>query len=90
MNEEHEVKMSPLSQEYSEEGNTIQVHIYENGEGGWILEVTDEYNNSNLWNDHFETDEDAMNVFKRTIKEEGIESLIGVESSTGSDARILH
>lgn len=90
MNEEHEVKMSPLSKEHTVDGKTVRIDIYENSQGGWILEVTDEYNNSNLWDDHFETDKDAMNEFMRTIKEEGIMSLIGMESSDESDSRILH
>ena len=90
MNEEYEVKMSPLSKEYSEDGKAVQIYIYENSEGGWILEVTDEYNNSVVWDDIFETDEDALKEFKRTIKEEGIMSLIGQKSLTKDDVRTLH
>ena len=90
MNEEYEVKMSPLSKEYSEDAKTVKIDIYENGEGGWILEVTDEYDNSTIWDDPFETDEDAMTEFKRTIKEEGIMSLIGQKSLTKDDVRTLH
>jgi hypothetical protein len=90
MNEEYEVKMSPLSKEYSEDGKTVQIYIYENSEGGWILEVTDIYKNSSVWDDNFDTDKDALNEFLRTIKEEGIESLIGVDSPTGIDPKSLH
>ena len=90
MNEEYKVKMSPLSKQYSEDGKAVQIYIYENSEGGWILEVTDEYNNSVVWDDIFETDEEAMTEFKRTIKEEGIMSLIGQKSLTKDDVRTLH
>ena len=90
MNEEYEVKMSPLSKNHTVDGKTVRIDIYENGEGGWILEVVDEYNNSVVWDDIFETDEDAMTEFKRTIKEEGIMSLIGQKSLTKDDVRTLH
>jgi len=61
---ETEVVMSPLSKEFTEDGNTVQIDIYENGEGGWILEVTDEYRNTNLWDDHFDTDEDGNILYE--------------------------
>ena len=90
MNEEYKVKMSPLSKQYSEDGKTVKIDIYENTEGGWILEVVDEHGNSTVWDDNFETDEEAMTEFKRTIKEEGIMSLIGQKSLTKDDVRTLH
>ena len=60
MSDEFEVKMSPLSQTISSEGKTVQVDIYEDGNGGWILEVIDEFNNSTVWDDSFETDSAAL------------------------------
>ena len=83
MNEDFEIKMSPLCQKISSGGETVQVEIYEDGEGKWILEVVDEFNNSTVWDDHFETDEAALTEVKKTILAEGIGSLIGSESSTG-------
>ncbi|MHA2092509.1 MAG: hypothetical protein ACW98K_16805 [Candidatus Kariarchaeaceae archaeon] len=80
MNEDHEVKMSPLCQEVTRVGKTVQIDIYEDGEGGWILEVIDEYNNSSVWDDPFDTDESALKEALDTIEKEGIESLIGPES----------
>ena len=77
MNEEHEVKMSPLCQMVTREGKTVQIDIFEDGEGGWLLEVIDEYNNSTVWDDPFKTDESALNEALETIEMEGIASLIG-------------
>ena len=83
MSDEFEVKMSPLSQKISSGGKTVQVDIYEDGEGKWILEVVDEFNNSTVWDDHFETDRAALIEAKKEILAEGVGSLIGPESGKG-------
>ena len=77
MNENSEVKMSLLCQAVTREGKTVQIDIYEDSEGGWLLEVVDEYNNSTVWDDPFETDQNALNEALDTIEKEGIVSLIG-------------
>ena len=77
MSDDYEVKMSPLSQRIVVEGKAIDVEIYEDGDGGWLLEVVDELNNSTVWDDPFSTDLEAMDELQRTLKEEGIDSLIG-------------
>lgn len=76
MNNEHEIKMSPLCQEISSGGKTIQVDIYEDDKGGWILETVDEYGNSTVWNNSFKTDAAALSEVKKTILSEGINALI--------------
>lgn len=77
MNEEYEVKMSPLSQRMQVDGKEIDVQIYEDGEGGWLLEVVDEFNNSTVWDEPFPSDQDAMKELQRAIQEDGVDSLIG-------------
>jgi hypothetical protein len=77
MHEQYEVKMSPLSQRMEVDGKGIDVQIYENGEGGWLLEVVDEFDNSTVWDDPFPTDQDAMKELQRAIQEDGVDSLIG-------------
>ena len=52
--------LSPLSQSVTRDGKTVQIDIYENGEGGWLLEVVDEYGNSTVWDDSFTSDRDAL------------------------------
>jgi hypothetical protein len=83
MNEEIEIVMSPLSQKISSGGETVQVDIYQDGDGGWLLEVVDELGNSTVWDDPFETDAEALTEVKKVILSEGIGALIG--SDTGSD-----
>lgn len=77
MNEEYEVKMSPLSLRMQIDGKEIDVQIYENGAGGWLLEVVDEFNNSTVWDDPFPSDQEAMKELQRAIQEDGVDSLIG-------------
>jgi hypothetical protein len=77
MDEEYEVKMSPLCQEVSSGGETVKVEIYEDGHGGWILKVVDEHGNSTVWDDSFPTDTAALTEVKKTILKEGVQVLIG-------------
>lgn len=73
---------SPLAQSLTRDGKTVQVEIYDDGEGGWILEVVDEHGNSTVWDDPFQTDREALDEALRTINEEGIDSLIGAPSAS--------
>jgi hypothetical protein len=77
MNDEYEVKMSPLCQKISSGDNTVKVEIYDDGEDGWILEVVDEHGNSTVWDDPFPTDAAALTEVKKTIMKEGIQALTG-------------
>ena len=80
MTEEYEIKFSTLCQKVTSEGKSVQVDIYEDSKGGWILEVVDEYGNSTVWDDSFKTDDEALNEVFDTIEKEGISSLIGTET----------
>ena len=80
MSEEYEIKYSTLCQKVTSEGKSVQVYIYEDGKGGWILEVVDEYDNSTVWDDPFKTDDEALDEVFDTIEKEGISSLIGTKS----------
>ncbi len=83
MNDEYEIKMSHLCQEISSGGKTIQIDIYEDEEGGWILETVDEYGNSTVWKDSFKTDSAALTEVKKTILSGGISALIGPKDGKG-------
>jgi hypothetical protein len=78
MDDEIELIMSPLCQSVEREGKSVDVEIYQDGEGKWILEVVDEFKNSTVWDDLFFTDQEAMDEVVRTIDKEGIGSLIGI------------
>lgn len=56
----------------------MSVEIYQDGEGGWLLEVVDEFKNSTVWDEPFSTDQEALDEALRTIAEDGIQSLIGL------------
>ena len=77
MDEEFELVMSPLSQQLTVDEKTVQVDIYHGDVGGWTLEVVDGSGNSTVWDDEFDTDAAALEEAKRTIRDEGIDSLIG-------------
>ena len=80
MDEDDEVKMSPLCQPVTRDGKTVQVDIYDDGDGGWILEVVDEHNSSAVWDGAFEADQSALDEALSAIENEGIDALIGPDS----------
>ena len=63
----------------SRDGNTVRVEIYSSGKNDWILEVVDKESNSTVWDDPFPTDDEAFQEFERTLEEEGIKSMIGLQ-----------
>ncbi len=77
MNDEFDVEFSPLCQAVTQGGKTVQVTIYGDGEGEWILEIEDGLGNSCIWNDRFETDQAALDEALASIENEGIEAFIG-------------
>lgn len=77
MSEEIELKMSPLCRKVESNGKSVDVQIYGDGGGKWILEVVDESNNSTVWEDPFLTDQEALDELNDTIKTSGIDCLIG-------------
>ncbi|MCW4152768.1 hypothetical protein OM427_24955 [Halomonas sp. 18H] len=80
MEDEFDLEMSPLCQKLSADGKTVQVDIYRGNGSDWHLEVVDEFGHSTVWDDQFPTDQEALDEAKATIKDEGIDSLIGVPS----------
>jgi len=76
--DEIDLVYSKHCQPVTRNGLTVNVEIYSSGKNDWILEVVDEDNNSTVWDDQFETDDEAFQEFERTLKEEGIKSMIGL------------
>jgi len=77
--EESDLIYSKHCQTVSRNGKTVEVEIYSSGKNDWILEIVDEENNSTVWDDPFPTDDEAFQEFQRTLEEEGVESMIGLE-----------
>ena len=80
MDDEIDLEMSPLSQALTDDGKTVQVDIYRGDGSDWHLEIVDEFGNATVWDDQFPTDQEALDEAKATIKDEGIDALIGAPS----------
>ncbi|GHC14075.1 hypothetical protein [Cerasicoccus arenae] len=74
--EEYKVKYSPLCKKIEVERTVIEVLIYADDHGKWILEVMDEDGTSHLWNQHFDTDEQALEEVISIIEKEGVAGII--------------
>ncbi len=78
------VNDSPLSQIYTDKGKSVEVCIYRLEHIKWTIEIVDEYNNSTVYNEEFESDGKALEAFLSDVKEEGIEAFIGKASATNN------
>lgn len=77
MTDNVEYIQSPLCQQYSDGDQTVDIDIYRTEDSGWILEIVDSGNNSTVWEDPFETDQDALDEALDALKQEGIEAFVG-------------
>jgi len=76
-----EIVMSPLFREIIQDGTKIQVDIYHGeDESGWILEVINEENTSTLWDEPFDTDQEALDAVMKVIEHDGTSSFLDGES----------
>ena len=77
---EPEIIMSPLCREIIMDGTRIQVDIYRGeSETGWILEVIDEEDASTIWDEPFDTDQEALDTVIKVIELDGIRSFLDGE-----------
>ena len=72
-----EINYSPLSQDIIIDGQIINVFIYEDVDGRWVLEAEYVNKSSYLWSETFTTDQLALNEINEVLKNEGVESLFG-------------
>ena len=54
------------------DGVTVELCIYRLEHTKWTLEVVDKEGTSTVWDDEFETDDDALVEFERTVRESGM------------------
>ena len=73
--DEAHVVNSPLSQRLIRHGVAVQVEIYGDGKGRWILEVIDSQDTSHVWDDPFDSDLLALEEAIRALEEETVEFL---------------
>ena len=71
------------TKEIEKDGLKVKIEVYKADEGGWILEIEDEYWNSTVFDDLFPSAKEALDAGVNAIREEGIESFIG--NSKGID-----
>jgi len=79
-NIEDDLIISALSQVARRDGQQVKLEIYGDGDGGWLLEAVDDYGNSTVWQEPFQTEQEALDEALRTINGEGISVLIGLPS----------
>ena len=77
MDNEYRIINSKLSQKITRDGMTVDVQIYR-GENDpvWILEVIDQEGGSTVWEETFQTEQDALNEVFQTIASEGIDCFL--------------
>jgi hypothetical protein len=75
MEDEHKIITSRLSRKFTRDGVTIEILIYRvESDPAWQLEIVDAEGGSTVWEDLFETEQDALNEAFQTIASEGIAS----------------
>jgi hypothetical protein len=80
------IVVSRLSRNVTIDEVTVEVQIYRlENEQVWQLEVVNETGTSTVWNDTFDTEQDALDAFNYVIEQEGIEAFLD-----GDDAETLH
>ena len=71
---------SPLSRSITRDDITVEVNIYRlEHEPQWALEVVNTHGTSSVWDDPFETDEEAYAAFEQAVAEEGMETFLNDE-----------
>lgn len=69
--------LSPLSRVFEKDGIKVEVEIYRlEDEDGWTLEVVDAEDTSFVYEDLFETDQDAWDAFLADVEEHGLAEII--------------
>ena len=72
---------SGLSRDVTREGISVRLHINRlENQPGWALEVVNDKGTSTVWDELFETDDEADAAFRKTLAEEGIKAFL--ESAT--------
>lgn len=73
--DDYEIAHSVLERKVTRDGTTVEIFIYRGDDDpGWILEVQDHKGGSTVWDDRFDTDQEALDEAMRAIDEDGINS----------------
>ena len=78
MNDDPGIEYSKFCQKISSGGKILSVEIYRiKVTEGWSLEIVDEFNNSTVWDDLFDSDSEAITEAKKSILEETASAFVG-------------
>lgn len=73
MEEDPKIVYSSRCTNFSKDGQTVEVNIFRiETESTWHLEVINEQNTSTVWDDPFDSDEEAYAEFLSTVEAEGM------------------
>lgn len=68
---------SGLSRTVTIDGSTLKVMIYRlEHDPNWALEVVNEQGTSTVWDDFFDTDDEALQAYELTLEAEGAEAFL--------------
>ena len=72
---------SGLSRTVTHAGVSVDLGIYRlEHDSKWAMEVVNQAGTSTVWDEQFDTDEEAHREFLRTIEEEGMEAFLGSDN----------
>ena len=66
-------KLSALCRTVTKDGCELEIFIFEDGEGKWLLEIENDSGTSTCWSEPFDTEQQALDEALKTIEENSIE-----------------
>lgn len=66
-----------ISETITQDDQSIELQVSSDKDGKWWLKLVDQDSNNTVWEDPFETSEEALAEGRSAIKEEGIATFIG-------------
>ena len=65
--------MSALCRTVKKDGSELEICIFEDGEGRWLLEIVNEENTSTCWAEPFDTEQQALDEALKAVEENDLE-----------------
>jgi len=66
-------RMSELCRTVTKDGWELEIFIFEDGEGKWLLKIVDDSDTANCWTESFDTEQQALDEALKTIEENSID-----------------
>jgi len=81
---------SLLSRSVRRNGVTVQIDICGDSNGRWMREIVDAGNTAHVWDEHFETDQQALDEALLALDETPLERLGRSREEPSNEARCAH